>query len=130
MNVESSQNTVADNNINRNNTENQNITDNGKATNTATTTASSTENTNRNTNAESNISGIDTDAYSDTPQTSVSGVNGVNDNYYLTNYRKNQIIPQIIVNQEKTERIPPKQAVIIQATEQMKISAIPVQRKI
>ena len=88
MNVESSQNTVADNNINRNNTENQNITDNGKATNTATTTATTTENTSRNTNAESNISGIDTDAYSDTPQTSVSGVNGINDNYYLTNYRK------------------------------------------
>lgn len=130
MNVESSQNTVADNNISRNNTENQNITDNGKATNTATATAATTENTSRNTNAESNISGIDTDAYSDTPQTSVSGVNGVNDNYYLTNYRKNQIIPRIIVKQGKTEQIPPKQPVIIQATEQMKISAIPVQRKI
>lgn len=130
MNAESSQNTVADNNINRNNTENQNITDNGKATTTATATASTTENTSRTANSESNNSGIDTDAYSDTPQTSVSGVNGINDNYYLTNYRKSQIIPRIIAKQGKTEQIPLKQAVIIQAMEQMKISAIQVQRKI
>ena len=79
-----------------NNTANNSETrENG--TNTAETTSNNTSNgTNENKRNSSTTQDLNEEnhgetygnAYSDTPQTSVSGVNGINDNYYLTNYRK------------------------------------------